>query len=663
MTTVAIAMTCHGRPATTLAALRALASQRLPPQTTTFAVLVEDGGEPRLGAEANDAFRALRRIATDGTLWWGGAMRRALDEAAQARPEFLLWLNDDVELDPDALARLLATQGDGGGIVVGAVRDPASGARSYGGQTRTWHPFRFAPVAVCDRPAPCDTFQGNVVLVPIDVHERLDGIDPTFCGAQGGADTEFGLRARALGVPIRQAPGTVGICTANSAAALWLDARLTLCDRIRAIRGPRGYPPSAWRVFASRHAGPAWRLWLLATYVLAAFRAIFAARVGIRADSLGIAILEGTLPAYRAEQLAPLAEMRDLDCVVLAGPPRKGSAGRREAKNFPLPVRFGTNIHWPGAHARIAWSAGSLSAARDGYTAAVMGFHLHDFGIWSVLLMRLLTGRPRVALNGHFRLWGGKGPVARAKCALRRALARFADAVLPYTDAGADACRRAGVAADRIFVLRNTIDVARLRAARERVTQEDVRRWRAAVAANDAAVFLFVGSFYSAKRLDVAAQAVALLRAQGRNCLFVTIGEGADRRRLETEFPPGSGAVFLPAQYDAVQVAPAFAAAHAIVVPDAVGLVAVHALGYGVPMVTCAEGRAHGPEVEYLVHERNALFAGPVTAEAMAHELARLLDEPDLRERLAQNARADSHAFDVREYARSFAAGLRRAAA
>lgn len=663
MISVVLAMTCHGRPTTTLAALRAAARQIAPADVKLAAVLVEDDPAAPVGSDANEAFPGVRTIAADGTLWWGGAIRRALDEAAAARPDFLLWLNDDVTLDPDALTRVLATHKDGGGIVVGATRDPATGARSYGGQIRTTHPFRFAPVPVADRPALCDTFQGNVVLVPFEIHERLGGVDPAFTGAQGGADTDFGLRACMAGVPIRQAPGTVGDCSPNAAIAPWRDARAKLFDRWRAIPGPRGYPVAAWRVFARRHGGPAWPLWLAATYILAVARATFAARLPHREGAQNVALLEGTLPAYRVQQLAPLAAMRDLNATIFAGPARDGTPGRVAPGAFALPVHYGRNLHWPGARERIAWSAGSWAVARAGYDVAAMGFHLHDLGIWFVVLTRLLTGRPRIALSGHYQLWNDGDPITRIKCALRRILARMADVVLPYTEGGAAACRRAGVPEDRIFVIRNTIDVERSRRAQAQVTAADIQAWRDSLGVANAPIFLFVGAFYAAKRIDLAARAVAMLRDKGRDCVFVAIGDGSERARLEAAFPPATGTRLLPAEFDEGRLAVAFAAAYAVVVPDAVGLVAVHALSYGVPVVTCAAGTAHGPEIEYLADGRNALMADATTAESLARTLARLLDAPELRDRLSAAAREDADTFDIRVSAQRFTDGLKRAAA
>ena len=69
-------------------------------------------------------------------------MRLAFTRAVPARPDYLLWLNDDVVLDDDALERLLATHAalcaerQPLSLVVGATRDPQSGTTTYGGLRR-----------------------------------------------------------------------------------------------------------------------------------------------------------------------------------------------------------------------------------------------------------------------------------------------------------------------------------------------------------------------------------------------------------------------------------------------------------------------------------------------------------------------------------------------
>lgn len=655
---VVAAMTCHNRKATTLAALEAFFAQAVPPDVRLGAVLVDDGSRDGTADAVQTRFPQVRVVTGNGSLWWGGAIRLAADTAVRQGADDILWLNDDVVLDADSLARMLAVQRAEGGIVAGATRDPATGLATYGGQRRTRHPFGFVTLDPAPTAQRCDTFHGNAVLVPRAVFASLGGISPLFDGVQGMADTDFGLRATALGISIHQAPGTVGVCQKNSVPVPWRDARLTTGARLAALVGPRGYPVRAWLAFARRHAGKAWPLWLAATYLLAIGRAVFAAQP-IGADGkLRIAMLEGSLPSYRAEQLALLSSDEAFEILVFAGKPARAAPGSKAPDGFPLPLHYGRNLYWLGDRERIAWSHGSCAVVRGGYDVASLGLHLHDVGIWTIWLWRQIVGRPRIAFVGHFRLAG-----AGLKPLLRRILARSADAVLPYTDGGAAACRAARVDPDRIFVVHNALDMDRLAAARGSVTAADCARLRTRLGLGDGAIFLFVGTLYRDKRVDLAAHATARLRARGYDCALLIVGDGSEAGKLAAAFPPGGGVHFLAAERDERRLAALFASATAVVVPDAAGLVVVHALGYGVPVVASAAGRHHGPELEYLETGANALLTDRLDAEALAQAMAQLCDDPGLRERLAAGARATAATLGVARMAAAIADGLRRAAA
>ncbi|MGG2362331.1 glycosyltransferase family 2 protein, partial [Salmonella enterica] len=89
-------------------------------------VLVVDDGSPDDTVPAIRArYPTIEILQADGSLWWAGAMARGI-AATAASADFHFWLNDDVRLDPDAVARLLAIHDESpGAIIVGTTRDPA----------------------------------------------------------------------------------------------------------------------------------------------------------------------------------------------------------------------------------------------------------------------------------------------------------------------------------------------------------------------------------------------------------------------------------------------------------------------------------------------------------------------------------------------------------
>lgn len=201
--------------------------------------------------------RGVTVLAGSGSCYWGGGMRAAESAAWAHDPDYLLWLNDDAVLAPDALRRALSTARDHpGAIVCGALCDPVSGATTYSGVRRVARPFVVLRPVHPDplRALPVDTFNGNLVLVPARVARRLRGIDPRFRHHYG--DFDYGLRATRAGCRVLLLPGFVGTTPRNGVRGTFRDASLPRAARLAAYVGPKGYPPAERWAFLRRHAGP-----------------------------------------------------------------------------------------------------------------------------------------------------------------------------------------------------------------------------------------------------------------------------------------------------------------------------------------------------------------------------------------------------------------------
>lgn len=282
MTVVVVLMTCFNRRDTTVECLRSLVGQG-GPDVSVEVVLTDDGSTDGTACAAREVWPGIRLVPGDGSLFWAKGM--ALAASAAGDYDFLLWLNDDVTLDSGALTRLLATHRslacrEKNAIVVGALRDPQTGAVTYSGVTRgsSLRPTRFTQVVPADRPVPADTMNGNLVLVPRGVVERVGQIDGGF--SHGMADFDYGLRAGALGCEVWVAAETLGTCARNPPIQGWNDPALPLSTRWRLMRSPKGLPPRSWRRFTRRHAGPIWPVFWLSPYVHFLVGAVLASRPG-----------------------------------------------------------------------------------------------------------------------------------------------------------------------------------------------------------------------------------------------------------------------------------------------------------------------------------------------------------------------------------------------
>ena len=268
MTRIAVLMTCFNRREKTLACLQSLFGSTGIEQVQLDVFLVDDASRDGTPEAVRKLFPSVQVFSADGSLFWCRGMHRACAEATAGNRKYdhLLWLNDDTELLPDALERLLkcsAALADSRRIpviVVGSTVDPVTGSLTYGGEIRVsrLRPLRFKRAVSVDKPVHCDSMNGNVVLVSQAAFDKIGNLDPAFEHAMG--DTDYALRARKTGVEVWAAPGHHGTCSHNPVAGTFFDASARLGVRWKNAMGRKGLPWRSWLVMTRRHGGTLWPL-------------------------------------------------------------------------------------------------------------------------------------------------------------------------------------------------------------------------------------------------------------------------------------------------------------------------------------------------------------------------------------------------------------------
>jgi GT2 family glycosyltransferase len=261
---ISVLLTCHNRKEKTLACLTALFNSVLPSDYFLNVYLMDDGSTDGTEQVVRKKYPKVNIIRGDGSFYWNRGMLHAWEFALSFSPDFVLWLNDDTTLEYDSISRMIelyeafVLRDFCSGIVVGATRD-SSGHLSYGGIVRTskWHRTKFERIEQSDVPQLCNTMNGNCVLVPRPVFDKIGLLDRRF--QHGMGDFDYGLRATKAGFPIWVVPGFVGRCeNDNDSTGGYMDKSLSLSVRWKKILGPKGLPTNDWRVFCQRHGGLAW---------------------------------------------------------------------------------------------------------------------------------------------------------------------------------------------------------------------------------------------------------------------------------------------------------------------------------------------------------------------------------------------------------------------
>jgi GT2 family glycosyltransferase len=269
MMRIAAVLTCFNRREKTLAALKALYANELPRGASLHVFLTDDGSRDGTGDAIREAYPDVRVFQGDGSLYWNGGMRMAFGQALSESFDYYLWLNDDTLFFPDSLTRLLNTAANLAqpGIVVGSAQESETGPVTYGGlnQISALRRLNYRVMTPADVPVPCDTMNGNCVLIPAKIATDLGNLDPAFIHGMG--DFDYGLRARAAGYGIWVMPGFAGVCGRNPVPPATVDRNLPRRQRLRKLIEPKVLPPGPWRTYAKRHGGMAWPIYWLWPYL------------------------------------------------------------------------------------------------------------------------------------------------------------------------------------------------------------------------------------------------------------------------------------------------------------------------------------------------------------------------------------------------------------
>jgi GT2 family glycosyltransferase len=264
---IAVILTCYNRRQKTIACLDAVLAQQGLEDATLELFITDDGSTDGTATALQARYAGATLLRGSGSLFWNGGMRLAWSMAMPGSHDYVLWLNDDTFLQPDALRRMLDTHADARrsgarpGIVVGSTHGE-HGETSYGGewQRSALQPLTLDRITPQARMQPCDTFNGNCVLIDRAAVAILGNLDGGFIHAMG--DTDYGLRAKKAAVPMWVMPGYAGRCVDDTPVrGGFKDRSLPLAQRVRQILAPKGLPWKPWLLLCRRHTGWFWPLY------------------------------------------------------------------------------------------------------------------------------------------------------------------------------------------------------------------------------------------------------------------------------------------------------------------------------------------------------------------------------------------------------------------
>lgn len=278
-----------------------------------------------------------------------------------------------------------------------------------------------------------------------------------------------------------------------------------------------------------------------------------------------LALQQRVLPNYRAPFFDLLASACDGGMSLFTGLPRPGEGITTTDRLQVAKYQSGKNIHLLSGNLYLCYQLGLIDWLRNWKPdALIMEANARYLMTPSALKWMHRRGRPVIG-------WGlGSPPISGFRKRLRLSFIRQFDAMIAYSQRGADEYAALGFPREKIFVAYNSVSAPP-------AFLPNHRPWTA-----DHLTILFVGRLQARKRIDMLLRACAQLDSKPR---LVIVGEGPERETLESlakEIYPS--VEFIGARHGA-ELKPYFMEADLFVLPGTGGLAVQEAMSYGLPVI------------------------------------------------------------------------------
>ncbi|WHZ30326.1 MAG: hypothetical protein OJF51_005129 [Nitrospira sp.] len=351
---------------------------------------------------------------------------------------------------------------------------------------------------------------------------------------------------------------------------------------------------------------------------------------------INVQIVQPLVPEYRVPFFEALARSGQCNIQVFASAMLSGSQSLRSASvDHPF-----INLNHPCIgylNHRVLWQKGLRleERLRRGDVLVVCGNP------------RFLSNYPliwRAKRRGIATVWWGIGTMPSQQHftgMIRRFIMQWADSILLYTDREREEYLGMGFSPDRVFAINNSIDQGPIQRAMREWTPERLAAFQVQETLVGRPVFLFCGRLSKKAQVDLAIEAFAAYLKKDKGALLVIIGDGEERERLKDlaqRFQLVHSIRWLGELYDQQMMAPWFLTAKCFVYPGYIGLSILHAMGYGLPVVTHSNMLNQSPEIVALSDGHNGLLFDENNRDDLFRKMQVLSADESLRRRMSRSA-------------------------
>jgi GT2 family glycosyltransferase len=171
---------------------------------------LDDASPDKTGEEVKEAFPEVEVLYGNGKLYWAGGVRLILEHLAEKINEYdgILFANDDIEFEKDAIRTLVELAHSRNAIVGGTVLTRDGKVESSGSRLGRICKPRVRLVIANGTIQECQLLPGHILYMPIGIFKEI-GIDPNL--PYRFIDLEMTLRASRQGIPVLLAPNPLAV--------------------------------------------------------------------------------------------------------------------------------------------------------------------------------------------------------------------------------------------------------------------------------------------------------------------------------------------------------------------------------------------------------------------------------------------------------------------
>lgn len=245
MNKIAVLITCFNRRKITKRCLESL--QAINVNVDVF--IVDDGSTDRTSEMISSKFTKINLIKGEGNLFWNRGMHKAWSEAIKNEYDYYLWLNDDVILYNNSFEEIIDCSNlkKDDVIISGVIESHSKDRVIYGGYDEKKN-----IIVPKGEMKEIKYLNGNFVLIPRQVFDKIGNLDPIFHHDLG--DVDYGLRAQKEGVMVYSTRKPIGSGETNSISRLRLN-NSTLIKRFERLNSPLGSNLRLNFYFRKKHFG------------------------------------------------------------------------------------------------------------------------------------------------------------------------------------------------------------------------------------------------------------------------------------------------------------------------------------------------------------------------------------------------------------------------